>query len=122
MTIPDYQSLMLPVLIAASKGEVRFSTAVEELADQLHLSPEDRSELQPSGKETFFSNRVRWAKNYLAQAGLIENTRRAHFKITLRGEQVLDSPPSRIDAVFLSRFEEFRQFKERARPSRSKRS
>jgi restriction system protein len=121
MTIPDYQSLMLPVLIASSKGEVRFSAAVEELANQLGLGPEERSALLPSGKQTFFNNRVHWAKTYLAQAGLVESTRRGHFKITPRGQQVLASHPSRIDNAFLGQFEEFQQFKERARLSQSAR-
>ena len=91
MPIPDYQSLMLPVLLASSNGEARIGAVVEELADQLGLSPEERSELLPSGKQTVFSNRVHWAKTYLAQAGLIENTRRGHFAITLRGRQTLAS-------------------------------
>jgi restriction system protein len=57
----------------------------------------------------------------LAQAGLVENTRRGHFKITPRGQQVLASHPSRIDNAFLGQFEEFQQFKERARLSQSAR-
>ena len=94
---------------------------VEELANQLGLSPEERSELLPSGKQTVFSNRVHWAKTYLAQAGLIENTRRGHLKITPRGQQTLAAHPSRIDNAFLSQFQEFQQFKERARASQSTR-
>lgn len=121
MTIPDYQSLMLPVLVASSEGEVRVGTVVEELANQLGLSPEERSELLPSGKQTVFSNRVHWAKTYLAQAGLIENTRRGHFKITERGQQMLAAHPSRIDNALLSQFEEFQHFKERARASQATR-
>jgi len=120
MTIPDYQVLMLPVLLSSSKGEVRIGEVVEELADQLGLSPEERSELLPSGKQTVFSNRVHWAKTYLAQAGLVESTRRGHFAITPRGKQTLVSEPSHIDNAFLNRFEEFKQFKERARASQSK--
>jgi restriction endonuclease Mrr len=58
MSIPDYQSLMLPVLVASSKGELRIGQVVDELADQLELSPEDRSDLLPSGKQTVFSNLV----------------------------------------------------------------
>ena len=64
MSIPDYQSLMLPVLVACSKGEVRIGPVVDELANQLGLSPEERSELLPSGQQTVFSNRVHWAKSY----------------------------------------------------------
>jgi restriction system protein len=120
MAIPDYQSLMLPVLAASSTGEVSIRAVIEQLADQLGLSPEERSELLPSGKQTVFSNRVHWAKTYLAQAGLVENTRRGHFAITSRGEQTLASHPPRIDNAFLSQFDEFKEFKERARVSQSK--
>lgn len=114
MAIPDYQSLMLPVLVASAKGEVRIGSVVEELADQLKLSPEERSELLPSGKQTVFSNRVHWAKSYLSKAHLVEITRRGYFTITPRGQTVLASQPSHIDNKILSRFEEFRQFRERS--------
>lgn len=114
MPVPDYQTLMLPVLSAAADGEVRIGYAVERLADQLGLTSEERAELLPSGKQTLFSNRVHWAKTYLSKAGLIELTRRGHFRITPRGRKVLASRPRRIDNAFLSQFEEFLQFKERS--------
>src|ERR1035438_221457 len=114
MTIPDYQSLMLPVLVASSKGEVRIGAVVEQLADQLGLTPQERSELLPSGKQTVFSNRVHWAKSYLSKAQLVELTRRGHFRITPRGQTVLESPPAHIDNKFLMQFEDFRQFRERS--------
>lgn len=110
MPIPDYQSLMLPVLVASSQGEVRIGAVVEELADQLALTPEERSELLPSGKQTVFSNRVQWAKSYLSKALLVEVPRRGHFKITSRGQTVLQSSPQKIDKKFLMQFEEFREF------------
>src|SRR5579871_5580953 len=101
MPIPDYQSLMLPVLLAASKDEVRIASVVEQLADQLGLTPQERGELLPSGKQTVFSNRVNWAKSYLRQAHLVELPRRGYFRITPRGQTVLASQPSRIDNKFL---------------------
>lgn len=110
MSIPDYQSLMLPVLVASSEGEVRISQVVEHLADKLGLSPEERGELLSSGKQTVFSNRVHWAKTYLNKAHLVEITRRGHFKITPRGEDILRSNPPAIDNNFLKQFEEFRDF------------
>jgi restriction system protein len=86
MAIPDYQSLMLPVLRLASDGvEHRISDAVDSLAEQLKLSDFEREELLPSGKQPVFNNRVHWAKTYLAQAKLLIGTRRAFFKITDRG-------------------------------------
>ena len=114
MAIPDYQSLMLPVLAASSKGEIRIGDAVTQLADEANLSPEERSELLPSGKQTLFSNRVHWAKTYLSKAHLIEITRRGHFKITDRGKDVLRSQPARIDNNLLAQFSEFREFRERS--------
>jgi restriction system protein len=114
MPIPDYQSLMLPVLVSSSKGEVRIGSVVEELANQLGLSPEERSELLSSGKQTVFSNRVHWAKTYLSKAQLVEATRRGHFRITASGQTILQAQPTYIDNKFLMQFEQFRQFRERS--------
>ena len=114
MAVPDYQSLMLPVLESAVVGEVRIGDVVTRLADELKLSETDRSEMLPSGRQTTFANRVHWAKTYLKQAGLIDSTRRAHFQITERGKSVLMEKPSRIDVNFLTRFAEFKEFRERA--------
>ncbi len=80
MPIPDYQSMMLPVLTISTSGEVRVGDAVNRLADELKLTPDERAQLLPSGKQTLFGNRVHWAKTYLNKAGLIEGTRRGHFQ------------------------------------------
>lgn len=112
MPIPDFQTLMLPVLREAQKGEVRIGDVVERLAEEFQITPEERAQLLPSGRQTAFSNRVHWAKSFLSKAGLVEPTRRAHFRITSRGEQVLSSAPERIDNRFLSQFPEFRAFRE----------
>src|SRR3954447_20249426 len=110
MAIPDFQTLMLPVLREASTGEVRISEVVERLANEFNLSPEERSHLLPSGRQTTFANRVHWAKSYLGKASLVELTRRAHFRITSRGQEILASTPTRIDIKFLSRFRSFKNF------------
>ena len=72
MAIPDFQSLMLPVLKESAAGEVRISDVVAELGSKLALTEAELSELLPSGKQTTFANRVNWAKSYLGKAGLIE--------------------------------------------------
>jgi restriction system protein len=114
MPVPDYQSLMLPVLLVSSADEIRIGDAVDRLAEQLNLTPDERTQLLPSGKQTLFGNRVHWAKTYLTKAGLLESTRRGHFRITMRGQQVVAAHPARIDNEFLNQFTEFRQFKERS--------
>lgn len=113
-TIPDYQSLMLPVLRAAEGGEARIGEIVQRLADDLNLSGEARAILLASGRQTLFANRVHWAKTYLAKAGLVEATRRGYFRITERGREALVTHPARIDNRFLAQFEEFRQFTDRS--------
>ena len=117
LSIPDYQSLMLPVLQCAENGEVRIGEIVQRLADDLTLSEDARAALLPSGRQTLFANRVHWAKTYLAKAGLVESTRRGHFMITPRGREILARRPERIDNRFLSQFDEFRQFTDRTTTS-----
>lgn len=111
--IPDYQTLMRPVLECAAAGEIRIADAVERLAEKLGLSPDDRAQLLPSGKQTMFANRVHWAKTYLLKAGLVEATRRGHFRITARGEAALADSAAAINNAYLDRFKEFQDFKTR---------
>ena len=109
--IPDFQSLMLPVLEAAQNGEVRIGAVVEMLADSFVLSSQQRAHLLPSGKQSTFANRVHWAKSYLGKAGLIQATKRGHFKATPRGSELLLNPPSKINIAFLQQYPEFQSFK-----------
>lgn len=116
MAIPDYQSLMLPVLQLAAEGEIRIGIAVERLANELRLTPEEKSQLLPSGKQPTFANRVHWAKSFLVQAGLLQITKRAHFQITDRGREVLSRNLREIDNSILNEFSEFQAFKKRRGP------
>jgi len=116
MPIPDYQTLMLPLLkIAADGKEHRISEATDDLAAEFHLSKEERQHLLPSGSQTTFANRVGWAKSYLIQAALLQSTKRAHFQITDRGRDVLKSGPAHIDNEYLFQFPEFVAFRARAK-------
>ena len=112
--IPDYQSLMRPVLEHAAKGEVRISDLIAALSVELGLSDADRTELLPSGKQTVIANRIHWAKTYLKQAGLVAATRRGHFVITDRGRAALANTGVRIDNQLLKQFEEFQAFQARS--------
>jgi len=116
MAIPDYQTLMLPVLKVAGDGqEHRIGDVINQLAREFGLTEEERQQMLPSGKGKSFANRANWAKTYLVQAGLLEATKRAHFRITDRGRKALAEAPPRIDNEYLSQFSEFIQFRERGR-------
>ncbi|MDM0073970.1 restriction endonuclease [Variovorax sp. J2P1-59] len=116
MPIPDYQSVMLPLLrLAASGPEHRVREAVEKLAAEFQLSDSERAELLPSGTAPLFDNRVGWARTYLKQAGLLTSPKRGMFQITERGRSLIAENPSKIDVALLDRFDEFRSFRMRRR-------
>lgn len=115
MTVPDYQTLMLPVLRAIADGQHHRLVDVRTvLAEQLGLTDEDRALKIPSGSPVFDS-RVHWAVTYMAQAGLIRRPRRAVVQLTVRGQEVLTENPVAVDNALLSRYPEFLDFKMRAR-------
>lgn len=112
MAIPEYQNVMLPLLrYAADEQEHSVREAVEELADQFHLTAEERKELLPSGRQATFDNRVGWARTYMKKAGRLESPRRSYFRITNRGLQALKTNPEAINNKFLEQYPEFREFK-----------
>lgn len=54
MPIPDYQSIMLPLLrLAGDSKEHRFRDAVEKLATEFQITDAERAELLPSGTNEF---------------------------------------------------------------------
>lgn len=112
MAIPDYQSIMLPLLRLASDGnEHTLRAAVEELSEKFGLTEEERKELLPSGAQSTFTNRVSWARTYLNKAALLESTRRGYFRITPRGQEILAKGLSGINVKFLDQFPEFIEFR-----------
>src|SRR5579859_5533905 len=111
MAVPDFQSLMLPLLKIASDGnEHSTPEVVEILAQKFELNEADRKEMLPSGKQRKFDNRVNWTKTYLQKALLLSSTGRSKFRITERGISVLKNNPIGINVKFLRQFPEFLSF------------
>jgi restriction system protein len=109
--IPDYQTLMLPLLKAVADGkEYKLNEIVEILSKLFNLSTIERSELLPSGQTFVFGSRVGWARTYLKKSGLIDSPKRGTIILTNRGKEVLSDSPSKIDVKFLKRFPEFIEF------------
>ncbi len=111
--IPDYQTLMLPVLKSCAQGKMITSDVIDALAIEFQLTQEEKEQLLPSGKQSTFSNRIHWAKGYLKQAGLLIYPARSHFVLTDGGRKVLASNPDKIDNKFLEQFEAFQEFRSR---------
>ncbi|MDY0137723.1 MAG: restriction endonuclease [Thiomicrospira sp.] len=111
MSIPDFQTVMLPVLkCLAGKDVVSSAQIVEQVSDVFHLTPEQRAELLPSGKQTIIKNRIGWAITYLKKAGLVSSPKRAHIQLTELGRSVLAQNLESINVRFLKQFESFREF------------
>ncbi len=116
--IPDYQSLMLPILRLVSDGkEHTFRDLIEELAVEFDVSDDERKELLASGGQAIFDNRVGWAKTYLKKAGLMDSPKRATFVISEIGLATLAKNPDRVDARYLKQFPAFLEFQNANRNS-----
>jgi restriction system protein len=115
MVIPDYQTVMLPLLRHLEDGQEHLlDECFPSLAGHFGLSEEEQRELLPSGRQPVFLNRVGWATTYLSKAGLIERTARKRVRITARGYEALRSNLERIDNDYLLQFAEFAEFSRRA--------
>ncbi|MDH4079901.1 MAG: restriction endonuclease [Nitrospira sp.] len=113
MAIPDYQTVMLPLLQFLKDGkEHNIGEVVNSLAAEFKLSTEERQQFLGSGQQTVIRNRAGWARTYLKKAGLLESTRRGFFRITEQGRSVLALKPGRIDVKYLEQFPEFVTFRE----------
>lgn len=115
MAIPNYETLMLPVLKLFADGTPNVAACVPILQKQFDISDEEASELIPSGTATVLQSRAHWARTYLAKAGLLMSPRRNLHVVTDLGRQVLASQPDRINNDTLASFEGFRDWIERSR-------
>jgi restriction system protein len=110
MAIPDYQTLMLPLLKQAVSSEIRVLEAEKKIGDEFGLTPEEREQLLPSGKQRVLHNRAHWAKFYLMKAGLVSFPSRGAFVATDAGRALLAHNPIRIDIGLLRQYPSFEEF------------
>ena len=116
MTIPDFQSLMRPVLASLADGEIRRSRDVKDsMADEFRLTDEERAHMLPSGRARTMDNRVGWALTYLRQAGLDDAPSRGRVRINTVGREALDRFAERIDMKALEASPAYLEFRDRTR-------
>lgn len=111
MTIPTYETLMLPTLqFAADKNEHSYRETIEHLANKYSLTEEERKKRVPSGVMPILNNRVSWTLFYLRKAGLLESTRRGFYRITQTGLETLSQNPPKVDTNYLLQYPSFKEF------------
>ncbi len=101
MSIPDFQSLMLPVLRNIADHQWRVSDLVKAISDEIKLTEEERHKLQPGGRNRIINNRIGWALTNLKKAGLVESLAHAEYKATELGVKVLSAKPAQITVSYL---------------------
>lgn len=117
MAIPDFQTVMRPVLSTVADGvPLALSELHALIADNFQLTEAERQERLPSGRQTVIKNRVGWARTYLNKAGLLSIPAKGQVQITTRGQEALATGPERITVGWLKRYPEFAEF-HTAKPS-----
>ena len=102
MSIPDFQSMMLPLLEAIAEGAEHSNSAAYDLvAKRMNVAAEDLQLMHSGGEQTVFYNRVAWGKTYLKKGGLLKSPKRGTIQITESGQQVLKNKPPKINLRFL---------------------
>lgn len=111
MSVPDYETLMLPVLKLFASGAKNVSECVPAIKQQFAITDEEAEELLPSGRVTVLQSRTHWARTYLAKAGLLESPKRNLHVITQLGRDVLARNPAAIDNRYLDQFGSFSEWR-----------
>lgn len=114
MAVPDFQSMMLPVLNALADSKPHFIREVSEsVAKAMCVSENDRNERLPSGNQTKWANRIAWVGTHFNFAGLITRPARAQMQITERGLKVLKENLKRVDLKTLQQFSDYQNARRR---------
>jgi restriction system protein len=108
MAIPDFQTIMRPLLEHLADGGIPSNReTIDALSKHFQLNDEELTELLPSGQQSVFMNRIAWAKAHLKKAELLESPSRGHYKITARGLEALSKNDQKINLKYLKQFEEY---------------
>ncbi len=112
MPVPDFQSLMLPILKALSANEEMSNTEIRKrVMTSEGLTESDTEEMLPSGNQSIFTNRVAWALSHMRRAGLVNRARRGVYQLSPEGNRLLSNDPLRVDIKTLKGYESYREWK-----------
>ncbi|MXY59338.1 MAG: restriction endonuclease [Chloroflexi bacterium] len=104
MAIPDFQTIMRPVLGLILDEEMHRRDCAKQIASDFHLTQDEVEELLPSGKSTRLQNYVDWAIAYMSKAGLVQRPRSGYAIATAAGRKAYEDNPKRIDMSVLAQF------------------
>lgn len=105
MAIPDFQTIMLPLLQYLGDGREHSNKEIHDhLARHFQLTPEEINTYYPTGNAKIFYHRITWAKFHLKKAGLVNVERKGFARITQSGIDLLKENLDKINLRLLSRY------------------
>ena len=111
MPIPDFQSIMLPLLKDLEAEERNGRDTQAALGSHFGLNADELAQRIPSGTAFLFANRIGWAKTHLKAACLIEAPSRSVYRLTARGRELLATSPTFVNLSVLRRYPEYNAFR-----------
>ena len=111
MPIPDFQSIMLPLLKDLEAEERNGRDTQAALGSHFGLNADELAQRIPSGTAFLFANRIGWAKTHLKAACLIEAPSRSVYRLTARGRELLATNPTFVNLSVLRRYPEYNAFR-----------
>lgn len=119
--VPDFQSIILPMLQYLSNGKSKtLNEAMRHLANLFNLTEVHLKIKVPSGQMGLFRNRVGWARSYLKKAGIIKYPERGVYQITEEGKEFLATNPSKLRMKQLEQFPKYKEWRQTFTDSSSK--
>lgn len=110
--IPDFQTIMLPMLQLLADGNSKtLNEVMQILSEHYKLSQEHLKIKVPSGQMGLFRNRVGWTRSYLKKAGLIKYPQRGVYQITEEGKSFLATNPIKLRMKQLEQFPQYQEWR-----------
>lgn len=109
--IPDFQSLMYPLLSYLEDSQPHtLQEVMVAMATRFNLTEEELKIKVPSGQMGLFKNRIGWATSYLKNSGLIYYPQRGVYQLTETGRSVLAEKIDYINIAYLKKFEGYKKW------------
>ena len=114
--VPSYDMLINPTLQALHRlgGSASNYELVDAIISDLKLSDEVAQVLQGTGSQTVVEYRAAWARNYLKNAGLVENSERAVWALTPEGQKTKQVDARKLVRQVQRKFREKRKAEKQA--------
>lgn len=113
MAIPDFQTLMRPVLEEVLQSQpTPIPPLFDTISNKFKLSDEERNQTLNSNSTIYIiGNRIQWAVSYLYKAGLLDRPSRGVYAVSELGKQALKTHTDKINIKTLEQYPKFLEWR-----------